>query len=113
MRFDDRVQAYADKLLTQSQKKIEADHKENIEAAFLRLSGSLVSHMMHGLVEAYVKRIRRLGQARMESLITAHKDAEIPLDKEIIHEIKDQAISLCHNEQDDVYNKIPRLTPPG
>lgn len=112
MRFDDRVQAYADKLLTQSQKKIEADHKKNIEAVFLGLSGRLVPHMMHDLVEAYVERIRRLGQARMESLITAHKDAEIPLDKDIIHEIKNQVISLCHNEQDDVYNRIPRLTPP-
>jgi hypothetical protein len=53
MRFDDRVQAYADKLLAQSQKKIEADHKKNIEAVFLGLSGKdakLDLHLNEGCI---------------------------------------------------------------
>src|SRR5260221_7185346 len=113
MRFDDRLQAYADKLLSQSQDKIDADHKKKIEAVLRGETNSLVPNVMYNLVEPYIERIRRLGQARMESLITAHEHAEIPLDKDIIQEIKSQVISLCHNEQDDVYNKIPRVTPPS
>ena len=112
MRFDDRVQAYADKLLSQSQNKIDADQKKKIEAVLLGQTSSLVPHVMYNLVEAYIERIRRLGQARMESLITAHEHAEIPLDKDVIQEIKSQVISLCHSEQDDIYNRIPRLTSP-
>src|SRR5260370_16513596 len=109
MRFDDRVQAYADKLLSQSQNKIDADHKKKIEAVLLGQTSSLVPHVMYNLVEAYIERILRLGQARMESLITAHEHAEIPLDKDVIQEIKSQVISLCHSEQDDIYNRTPRL----
>jgi hypothetical protein len=67
---------------------------------------------MYNLVEAYMERIRRLSQARMESLITAHEHAEIPLDTDAMQEIKSQVISLCHSEQDDIYNRIPRLTSP-
>jgi TIR domain-containing protein len=112
MRFDDRVQAYADKLLSQSQNKIDADHKKKIEAVFLGQTSSLIPNVMYNLVEAYMGRIRRLGQARMESLIMAHEHAEIPLDTDVIQEIKSQVISLCHSEQDDIYNRIPRLTSP-
>src|SRR5580704_17692167 len=110
MRFDDRVQAYADKLLSHSQNKIDADHKKKIEAVFLRQTSSLVPNVMYNFVEAYMERIRRLSQARMESLITAHEHAEIPLDTDAMQEIKSQVISLCHSEQDDIYNRIPRLT---
>jgi hypothetical protein len=112
MRFDDRVQAYADKLLSHSQNKIDADHKKKIEGVFLRQTSSLVPNVMYNLVEAYMERIRRLSQARMESLITAHEHAEIPLDTDAMQEIKSQVISLCHSEQDDIYNRIPRLTSP-
>ena len=112
MRFDDRVQAYADKLLSQSQNKIDADHKKKIEAVLLGQTSTLVPHVMYNLVEAYIERILRLGQARMDSLITAHEHAEIPLDKDVIQEIKSQVISLCHSEQDEIYNRIPRLTSP-
>jgi len=56
MRFDDPVQAYADKLLSQSQNRIDADHKKKIEAVFRGQMNSLIPSVMYNLVEAYMER---------------------------------------------------------
>lgn len=115
MRLDERVQSYADKLLLKRRKEIDADLKKNIEAVVKRSTapGGVPGLMLQGLVDAYLDRIRQLGSARMDSLITAHQHAEIPLDKSIIQEIKDQTIPLCHQQQHDIYNRIPQLAIPS
>jgi hypothetical protein len=112
MRLEERVQSYADKLLLKRRKEIDADLEKNIEAGNIR-AGSVPTLLMNGLVAAYLERIRCLGKARMDSLVTAHEHAEIPLDKTIIQEIKDQAISLCHQQQHDIFNKLPRNSRAG
>lgn len=116
MRLDERLQSYADKLLLKRRREIDADLKKNIEAAIKRSTppgSALPGLMLQGLVEAYLDRIRHLGSARVDSLVTAHQHAEIPLDKAIIQEIKDQALSLCQQQQHDIFNKLPRNSAAG
>jgi len=113
MRLDEQVQAYADKIFSKRQRQIDSELEKNLEVAFEQPNwkggGTWQNAVLRNLTEIYVERIRSLADARMESLLSAHQDAEIPLDKPIVQEIKDQVISLCRNEQDDIYNRIPQL----
>lgn len=113
MQLDEQVQAYADKIFSKRQRQIDSEFAKKLDVAFdqpdWKRGGDWRTLVLRNLVEIYVERIRSLAGARMESLITAHNDAEIPLDKATLQEIKDQVISLCHNEQDDIYNRIPAL----
>src|SRR5260370_42163458 len=108
MRLDEQVQAYADKILLKRKREMDAEFKKKLDVAFeqsdWKRGGNWDTAVLRNLVQIYVERIRSLGNVRMESLLTAHEHAEIPLDKAILQEIKDQVISLCHNEQDDIYN---------
>jgi hypothetical protein len=116
MRLDEQLQGYADKLLLKRHREIDADLEKNIETVVKQSTppGSIRPGLLiNGLVEVYIDRIRHLGHARMNSLITAFEDAEVALDKDILQEIKSQAIALCHLEQHRIFNAIPNVLPPG
>jgi hypothetical protein len=101
VRLDEQLQAYADKLLLKRRREIDADLKKNIEAV---VKGStppgsvLPGLLMQGLVEVYIDRIRSLGNARMDSLLTAHEDAGITHDEIALQETKSQVPALCYSE---------------
>jgi hypothetical protein len=116
MRLDERLQAYADKLLLKRRREIDADLKKDLEVVVKRSTSPgtvLPGLLIKGLAEAYVDRIRLLGQARMNSLVTAFEDAGVSVDKDILQEIKSQAIALCHSEQHQIFNAIPNVLQSG
>jgi hypothetical protein len=116
VRLDEQLQTYADKLLLKRRREIDADLKKDLEVVVKRSTppGSVLPGLLvKGLVKVYVDRIRHLGHARMNSLVTAFEDAGVALDKDILQEIKSQAIALCHSEQHQIFNAIPNVLQSG
>jgi hypothetical protein len=102
MPLDQRATSYADKLLLRSRREIDAKLKTAIEEVVNsshRPGSILPGVLLKGLVDVYVTRIRELGIARMDALLTAYADAGIPLDETVVGEIKADVLALCHSEQ--------------
>jgi hypothetical protein len=99
MRLDEQLQEYADKLLLKRRREIDAELQKNLEAVIRQSTppGSILPGLLvKGLVEVYFDRIRHLGHARMNSLVTAFDEAGVALDKHFLQEIKSQVVALCH-----------------
>jgi hypothetical protein len=112
MRLDEQLQEYADKLLLKRRREIDADLKKNIEVVVKQSTppGTVLPGLLiRGLVEVYIDRIRCLGNARMDSLLTAHEHAGVTPDETTLQEIKSQVIALCHSEQHKIFNAIPNV----
>jgi len=112
MRFDEHLQQYADKLLLKRSREINAELKKNLEIVVKQSAtagGVLPGRLINGLARVYVDRIRQLGHARMNSLVTAFEDAGVAPDKDSLQEIKSQSIALCHSEQHEIFNSIPSV----
>jgi hypothetical protein len=108
MPLDQRATSYADKLLLKSRREIDAKLQAAIEGVVNsghRPGSLLPGVLLKGLVDVYVTRIRELGVARMNALLTAYEDAGIPLDEKILGEIKADVLALCHS------NNIRPLVP--
>jgi len=80
MRLDEQLQEYADKLLLKRRREIDAELQKNLEAVIRQSTppGSILPGLLvKGLVEVYFDRIRHLGHARMNSLVTAFVNPEV------------------------------------
>ena len=84
MPLDDRAKEYANRLLAKSRKQIDANFKAKTKQVVKRSTppGSVLPGvMLQAFIDALIDKIRQLGTAKMESLLTAYGDAGVPLDE--------------------------------
>ncbi len=112
MPLNQEATAYADKLISRSRREIDARLKTALEAVVQsshRPGTLLTGTLLKGIADAYVSRIRELGNARMNVLLTAYAHAGIPLDKDIFGQMKSDVLGLCHSEQHNAVGAATRM----
>jgi diguanylate cyclase (GGDEF)-like protein len=102
MPLSDVGRRYADKLYQNSQEEILKAQRDKLVAVRtdhakrnMTMSGSYIA--AHGNV--LVEQIRLLGEARTDSLVKAYEKSGLPFDDAAMHEIKDEVIQFCHQQQ--------------
>ena len=109
---DERAKEYADRLLARSRKQIDASfEKKKEQVKDGRLPDFGPDDTDPRFIEAMIDRIRQLGTARMESLLTAYRDAGIPLDESALVQIRSEVMAFCHSQQHNTIGSIGKMSP--
>jgi hypothetical protein len=99
---------YADTLFTNSMEEVLEKHR--MELAKVRLQYGSHNVMSGQYITAHaqvlLEQIRRLAEARMDSLIKAYEKAGLPLDDAAFNEIKDEVMQFCHQKQHNAVHSI-------
>jgi len=114
MPLDERAKEYADRLLARSRKRIDGHFKTRTEQVVKQTTppGSVHSGLMlQGIIEAVVDRIRQLGTAKVESLLTAYGDAGVPLDEAALLQIRSEVMGFTHSEQHRTVGSMDQMLP--
>jgi hypothetical protein len=114
MPLDERAKEYADRLLARSRKQFDAGFKTKLEKVVRQNTqggDALGGKILQGFIEAVLDRIRQLGTAKMESLLTAYRDAGIPLDESALVQIRSEVVAFTHSEQHRAIGSMPKALP--
>src|ERR1039457_3838877 len=87
--------------------------KHRMELAKVRLQYGSHNVMSGQYITAHaqvlLEQIRRLAEARMDSLIKAYEKAGLPLDDAAFNEIKDEVMQFCHQKQHNAVHAIGEM----
>ncbi len=114
MPLDERANEYANRLLAKSRKQIDSNFKTRTEQVIKQSTppGSVLPGLMlQGFIDALIEQIRQLGTAKMESLLTAYGDAEVPLDESALVQIRSEVMAFTHSEQHRAIGSISKMLP--
>jgi|SRR5215469_14881799 len=114
MPLDERAREYAGRLLARSRKQFDAEFKTKLDEVVRQNTQggeALSGKILQGFIETVLHRIRQLGTAKMDSLLTAYRDAGVPLDENALGQIRSEVMAFTHSEQHRAIGSMPKALP--
>lgn len=100
---------YAESLFQNDLEEIMQKHQTdvvNLSSQYAQHGGIKAGSHFTEYTALLVEHIRRLGDARMNSLLKAYEKSGVPFDDDAMHQIKDETIQVCHQQQHNAVGLI-------
>jgi len=112
MPLDTVGRRYAENLFNNSLEEATRDHKQQvieIRAGFAKRNMIASGPHVVALVRANIQQIRRLAQARADSLLRAYEKSGLPFDEVAFNEISSEVTSFCDSQQHHAILQIGQI----